>query len=167
MKTRNILSTLVLLLILNATLQAQVPRTEGKTLSQKSLVVADTIKGKTALLIVTFSKKAGDAALPWTKALQAKGIGSKCVVYQVAQLENVPGFFRRMAVAGMRKGVPAEKHDTFVILAGDTKAWKDFVGFEKEEDPHLVLMDTAGAVRHKVSGEVTDERLQELSEKLK
>lgn len=166
MTVRTILTALVTTLVLSGGLLAQVPRTEGKTLSKKPLVVADAIQGKMALLVITFSKKAGEAAMTWTKALQAKGMNSKCAIYQIAELEDMPGFFRRMAVSGMRKGVPTDKHDTFVILASDTQAWKDFVGFDKEENPYLVLIDVAGVVQYKISGEMTDERLKQITDKL-
>jgi len=154
-------------LVLGASLAAQVPRTEGKTLSQNPLVIADLIKGKPALLIVTFSKNAGENAKEWTKALQAKGINNRCVFYQVAELEDVPRFFRRLVIAAMRKGVPAEKYETFVILITETQVWKKFVGFNNEQDPYLVLIDASGAVQYKLSGEMTDERLKEIAEKLR
>lgn len=158
---------MVAIAVLSGTLVAQVPRTEGKSLSQKPVVVADAIKGRAALLIVTFSKSAGEKATAWTKTLQAKGVNDKSAIYQVAQLEDVPRFFRKLAISGMRKGIPVSYYDTFVILISDTQLWKDFVSFIREDDPYLVLVDALGQVRHKLSGEMNDERLKQITEKLK
>src|SRR3954471_2539809 len=80
---------------ISACMAQGVPRTEGKSLADKPLVVAEAIKGKPALLIITFSKGAGEKAAVWTKNLQEKGLlNGKFAFYQIAELEDVPRFFR-------------------------------------------------------------------------
>jgi hypothetical protein len=146
---------------------AQVPTTEGKTLSDKPVVVAEAIKGRPALLIVTFSRGAGEGAMGWMRSLQATGNLSRLAVYQIAALENVPRLFRRVAISGMRKAVPPVRHHLFVILTSDTQAWKDLVNFADEGDPYLVVIDSSGSVKHKIAGEMTEARMQQLAQTLK
>lgn len=43
-----------------------IPATEGKTLDDKTVSVSREVFGKRALLIVTFSRAAGEKAAEWT-----------------------------------------------------------------------------------------------------
>lgn len=67
-----------------------------------------------------------------------------------------------MAISGMKKGVPKERHPTFVILTKDLDAWKKFAGLDKDEVPYLLLLDAHGRVEHRVNGNLSDDSLRPL-----
>jgi len=45
------------------------PTTSGETLSGKKLVLAEAVKGHAAVLVIGFSREAGDGCGLWVKAL--------------------------------------------------------------------------------------------------
>jgi hypothetical protein len=59
------------------------PNTSGETLSGKSIVLADAVRGHAAVLVVGFGKEAGDGCAAWAKALLGDPALSGVVVYQV------------------------------------------------------------------------------------
>jgi hypothetical protein len=155
------LSILLLLATLAAAAPAQtvpMPSTEGTTLADQRVVIADAVKGKPALLIITFSRKAGDKAAEWRKELRQTNLpGPKYAFYQLAELEDVPRIIRWSVVSGIRRGIPAAEHGTFIILTKDTEQWKKFVGFknvvsENEDDPYLLVLDASGHIKARITG---------------
>ena len=144
------------------------PATEGKTLADQTVVVADAVKGKATLLIITFSRNAGDKASEWRKALRQRNLpGPKYTLYQIAELENVPRIIRWSVVSAMRRGIPPGEHSTFVILTKDTGPWKKFVAFKDEDDPYLVVLDESGSIKARIAGEKTGPLLEQLTQALK
>ncbi len=145
-----------------------VPRTEGKTLSERKIVLADELRGKEALLIVTFSRAAGSAAQEWTRHIQEKKLLKPGMsLYQVSMLEEVPRLLRGMVIGGIRKGVPAEKHAEFVVLVKDQNAWKKAVHHSHDDDPYLMRVNAAGVIQWRMVGRLTEARSQELAAQLK
>jgi len=122
------------------------PNTHGETLSGKSIVVADEVRGHAAVLIVGFSKDAGDGCGAWGKAIRADSALSGVAVYQIAMLEHAPAFVRGMIKSGMRKGVAAAEQDTFVVLVQDDKLWRNYFGVTADAEPYVALMDAKGQV---------------------
>jgi hypothetical protein len=153
------------------TLSAQtttLPTTEGKTLADERIVVADAIRNRPTLLIITFSRSAGDKASEWRKALRQKNLpGPKYTLYQIAELEDVPRIIRWSVVSGLRRGIPPAEHSTFVILTKDTDQWKRFASFKNEDDPYLLVLDAAGKIKACLSGEKTPALLEQLVQALK
>lgn len=145
----------------------QIPTTEGKTLDDKTVSISREIAGKRALLIVTFSKAAGEKAAAWTKALQENGVlDGRVAFYQIAHLQEVPRLFRGMAVSGISRGLPKERKSTFVILTTDLDAWNAIAAKEKDELPSLLLIGASGNIEHRVHAELTKENLRLLLSKI-
>jgi hypothetical protein len=156
------------LLAVGAAQTLALPRTEGTNLADQNLVVADAVKGKPALLIITFSRKAGDKASDWRKELRRINLpDSKYALYQVAELEDVPRIIRWSVVSGLRRGIPAAEHSTFIILTKDTDAWKSFVASKNEDDPYLLVLDASGNVKARLTGERSPALLAQLTQALK
>jgi hypothetical protein len=122
------------------------PDTPGETLSGKRIVVADAVRGHAAVLIVGFSKDAGDGCGAWARAVRADTALAGVAVYQIAMLEGAPGFVRGMIKSGMRKGVAAAEQDTFVVLVHDDKLWRNYFGVTADAEPYVALLDAKGQV---------------------
>jgi hypothetical protein len=122
------------------------PATSGETLSGKRLVLADAIRGHAAALVFGFSKDAGDPCGQWAKTLHADPAMAGVLVYQVASLEQAPGFVRGMIKSSMRKGVSTEDQDHFLVFTQDEKLWRGYFGVSNDKDPWVVFLDPTGKV---------------------
>jgi hypothetical protein len=123
------------------------PVTVGETLSGKKLVLAEAIKGHTAVLVIGFSREAGDGCGVWAKALHGDAAMAGVPVYEAAMLEKAPGFVRGMIKSGMRKGLTPAQQDAFVVLTQDEKLWRSYLQVTEEKDPYVVLLGAGGNVR--------------------
>jgi hypothetical protein len=122
------------------------PATSGETLGGKRLVLADAIRGHASVLIFGFSKDAGDPCGQWAKALRADPAMAGILVYQVASLEQAPGFVRGMIKSSMRKGMSTEDQDHFLIFTQDEKLWRSYFGVSNDKDPWVAFLDATGKV---------------------
>jgi len=124
------------------------PETEGENLLGQKIKIADSLKGKVGVLVIGYSKASGDITSAWEKRLSADFASSSVVtVYQVPILEGAPRFIRGMIVSGMKKGVPAPKQASFVVVVSDEDQWKRICGFQKGDDAYVVIVDRTGEVR--------------------
>jgi hypothetical protein len=122
------------------------PTTPGETLTGRRIVLADALRGHSAILIVGFTKDVGPACGEWVKAVQADTALSALTVYQVSMLEEAPSLLRGMIKSGMRKDLNADQQDHFVVLTQDDKVWRSFLSVASDKDPYVLLIDTSGQV---------------------
>jgi ATP synthase subunit 10 len=122
------------------------PATQGESLSGHSVVLAQAVRGHASLVIGSFSKEAGSSCEEWSKQVHGDAAMSSVTVYQMAELEQAPGFIRGMVKSALRKQVPAAWQDDFVVLTQDGKLWRDYFGVTTDKDPWIVLLDADGKV---------------------
>jgi hypothetical protein len=127
-------------------LAQSLPATAGETLSGKRIVLADAVRGRTAVLVAGFSHEGGMATRDWVKALRADSALSGAAVYQVAMLEGAPSFIRGMIRSGMKKGLTPSQQDSLIVLTQDEKLWQSYFGVTTDKDPYVVLVDASGKV---------------------
>jgi hypothetical protein len=104
------------------------PATAGESLSGHAVVLAEAVRGHASLVIGSFSKEAGSACEEWSKQVHADAAMGSVTVYQMAELEQAPGFIRGIVKSALRKQVPAAWQDDFVVLTQDGKLWRDYLG---------------------------------------
>ncbi len=132
------------------------PTTPGETLTGKRLVLADVLRGHAAVIVVGFSREAGDSCGLWLRTLHGDPALTNLLVYQIAMLEAAPGFIRGVIKSGMRKGVPAADQEQFLVFTQDEKLWRSYFGVTTDKDPYVVLLDAAGQVRWHGHGAAKD-----------
>lgn len=143
------------------------PQTEGKTLADEKMVVAEKVRGRVAVLVITFSRKAGEAAAPWTRRLTAEPQAPELAVFQVAHLQEVPRIFRGLITAMIKRGTPRQMHTTFVVLVTEEDLWKKFVDFKDSGVPYLVLVNGTGQTIWRGQGAIDEERYATLRDAIK
>jgi hypothetical protein len=80
------------------------PQIKGTSLEDREVTLPDAAAGKAALLIVTFSKAAGEHARAWNdRFVQDYPQDDKATSYSIAMLEDVPGLFRGMVRSGIKR----------------------------------------------------------------
>lgn len=129
-----------------ACLCQSMPTTAGETLSGRQIVLAEATRGHAAVLVAGFSHDGGMATGAWMKALRADAALAGIALYQVAMLEEAPGFVRGMIKRGMRKGLSAAEQDHSVVLTQDDKLWRSYFEVSEDKDPYVVLINGAGKV---------------------
>ncbi len=122
------------------------PTSAGETLSGKRIVLADSVKGHTAVLVAGFSREGGDGTGAWIKQLRADNAFAAATIYQVAMLAGAPGLMRGMIRNGMKKGTSPAEQNFSVVLTEDQKLWESFFGVTTDRDPYVVLLDTSGKI---------------------
>lgn len=132
------------------------PATQGETLSGRRIVLAEAVRGRPAVLIVGFSRDAGDGCGAWSRAVRNDPALAKVAVYQVAILEQAPGFVRGMIKSSMRKGISPSEQDEFVVLVQDEKLWRSYFGVTAEKEPYVEFLDASGQIRWHGHGEARD-----------
>src|SRR5579862_8494854 len=125
----------IAVVMLSASLPAQpalqaIPHTDAETLSDKKIVLPDAFAGHTAILIIGFSRAGGDSCTRWDKELRKEfSAVSALRIYSVAELQDAPKMVRGLIRHGMRKNVPNDEQDSFVLLYADEDLWKRLADF--------------------------------------
>jgi len=134
----------------------EIPRTAGETLSGKSIVLADEVRGRTVVLVAGFSREGGNGAGAWVKSLHADAALNGVAVYEIAQLAGAPSLIRGMIKSSMRKDVPPADQNNFVVLTLDEKPWRSFFEVSDDQVPYVVLIDATGKVLWRGHGQAAE-----------
>lgn len=101
------------------------PPLAGETLQGARVQLPADGQGSTTLVLVTFSRAAGEAARVWadrfaTEFRGAAGVG----FYSVMFLADAPSFVRGMILGGMRRGLPADRQARTLVIEEPADAWR-------------------------------------------
>lgn len=137
----------VLMTAASIALAATVPPTQTQTVSGKRVVLPDALAGHAAILVVGFTKSSRSQTTAWSAQL-AKDYGSEPRLqrFALAVLDDVPSFVRGMVIAGIRRGVPSDQQDAFLLLFDNAKPWKDLTNFKDPDDAYVILLDPTSHV---------------------
>ena len=141
------------------------PRLSGETLAGNAIVLPDAAKGKQIILIISFSRAAQEQTRSWGEKLkqQLPGVAR----YQVLELEDVPRFFRGFVKSSIRKGIPQESQNNFVLLFEGQDALKKIANYQSADDAYVVLLDANGNVTWREHGAVNDGKIAGLAKGVK
>ena len=143
------------------------PQLSGENLAGTPVVLPEEAKGKIAFLAITFSEKAGKSAQPWRERF-AKDHRSQPNVtdYSAAMLGGAPSIFRGMIKRAIKKGVPPQSQNRFLIVTSDNETWKKQLNVTDDDLPYLLLIDATGRVIWKDQGVFDETKYQALKTKL-
>src|SRR5262245_21384883 len=146
---------------------SQLPQLRGETLTGAPLALPDAAKGKIAFLAITFSEKAGKSARPWSERFEKDhGSRSNLTNYSVSMLGGAPRIFRGMITRAIKKSVPQQSQNRFLIGTSDEAEWKKYLNVADEELPNLLLLDGDGRVIWKDHGAFEEKKYEALKAKL-
>ena len=136
-------------------LGAALPHTEAETLSGKKIVLPDALTGRPTIVVIGFTKRSQSQTAAWSTQL-AKDYGTEPRLqrYSIAVLDDVPAFIRGMAISGIRRGVPKEQQDNFIVLTHDAKPWRDIAGITNADDAYVILVDNTAHIVAQTQGPV-------------
>jgi len=145
-----------------------IPRLSARTLSGGTVVLPDDLAAGVTILVVGFTRKAGDNTRPWVERLRrdftpAEGF----TVYSVAVIAGVPALFRPLAAGAIRGSVPPADRATFLIADQDESAWRLLAGYQAPDTPYIVAMDKSGAVLARAGGPYDEETYAEAAARIR
>ena len=142
-------------LVVSIVLGAALPHTEAETLTGKKIVLPDALTGRPSIVIVGFTKRSRSQTSAWaTQLTKDYGTETRLQRYSIAVLDDVPAFIRGMVISGIRRGVPENQQDTFLILTHDAKPWRDLAGISNADDAYVILFDNTAHVVAQTHGPV-------------
>src|SRR5581483_7741619 len=108
-----------------------IPTVTADSLDGRSVSLPGDLAGKPAILIVGFTKAAGDQCGAFARRLykEPSVVNGTVKVYQIAMLAAAPRFVRPMILHGMRGSVPKAEQSMFVPLYKGEKEWKQAASF--------------------------------------
>jgi hypothetical protein len=119
-----------------------IPQIKGATLEDQDIILPDAVRGKVTLLIITFSKAAGELGRGWNDPFfKDYPQDDKVTSYAIAMLEDVPSLLRGVVRGGIKKGVPSSMRRRFLTVNRDENQWKQYVGLKNDKEPYLLLLD--------------------------
>ncbi len=124
------------------------PQIQGTSLEDKEITLPDAAAGKVTLLIITFSKAAGERGRGWSDPFfKDYPQDDKITSYAIAMLEDVPSLLRGMVRGGIKRGVPLPMRRRFLTVTQDENQWKQYVGMKDDKDAYLILLDGKSQVQ--------------------
>jgi hypothetical protein len=146
---RGILTLLVLLLALATPPRGwsqTMPDTGAETLAGQPMVLADALRGRSAILVMSFSREAGTACDEWTRKLAADPALAAIPVYRAAMLEAAPGFVRGWIKSALRKQLSAADQQRYVLFSSDEKRWRSYLSVSNDKLPAVLLLSKDGLI---------------------
>jgi predicted transcriptional regulator len=140
------------------------PRVSGETLSGNAVILPDAAKGKAAVLIISFSRAAQEQTRLWGEKLKKELPNT--ATYQVLELEDVPRLFRGFVKSSIRKSIPKESHDRFILLFEGQDALKKVANYQAADEAYVLLLDANGNVVWREHGAVDEKKVAGLRQQL-
>jgi hypothetical protein len=138
-------------------LGAPLPHTEAEALSGKKIVLPDAVTGHPTIVVVGFTKRSQSQTTAWsTQLTKDYGTEPRLQRYSIAVLDDVPGLIRGIVISGIRRGVPKDQQDNFIVLTHDAKAWRDIAGISSPDDAYVILFDDTAHVVAQTHGSIAD-----------
>jgi hypothetical protein len=145
---------LLLLLSCVAGLPARVgtplPSLPVETLSGHALQLPAAWPPEPVLLIAGFSRASHAPCRAWAQRWRREG-PADLAVYQMAVIDDVPGWLRPMVARGIRKGVPEALHDRFLLVTERGEAWRKLAAYAEPDAAYLLLFDARHELRWQAS----------------
>lgn len=135
----------------------QFPKIEGENLLGKQVVLPDAAAGQPAAIVIGFTQNSLSQTKAWTSSVQ-----QELPIFTVAVLEDTPRLVRGTVMRGMKKGIPEDQRDHFIVIDHNGRDLKQAAGFDRPDDAYVLLLDKNGAIHWRFRGAVTDAALQEL-----
>ncbi len=162
---------LALVALCACALGQSIPQLTADSLDGRKVSLPSDFAGKSAILIIGFSRAAGDQCGPFARKLAKEHQGvvkGDLLVYQIAMLESAPKLVRPLILHGMRSGVPNAEQPNFLPLFHGEEEWKLLAGFTKSaaNDSYLLLVSPDGTIRWAGHGQFSDARYSEFKQHL-
>ena len=131
------------------------PVIQGEDLTGRKSALPASAKGRVTLVAMGFTYASRYAVEDWVKRYRDEfGANPSVNFYEVPIIGGIARMGKWFIDSGMRKGTPREDHDNVITVYGSASEWKKLVGFDKDDDAYLLLLDREGRVRWMHAGKL-------------
>ena len=141
------------------------PRVAGETLTKAQLELPSAASAKTAVVIFSFSRTAGNDARVWGEHL-LKDFANPILPYQVIELEGAPRLMRGIAVSGIKGTMPPDVQKQTIVMYRDEDLWKKRLAVTDDKRSYVIVLGPDGRIRWTNLGAFTDSEYQALKKLL-
>ncbi len=128
------------------------PPTPATTLADSALTLP--VPGKITLLAVGFSRSSGSAAgVAWKQMQPFCAAHPQVACYQVAVLQDAPGWIRGMIERGLRNARTQAEREQFAIVVTNEPAWKQVLHDTDARAGYAVLTGADGRILWQTQGQ--------------
>lgn len=172
-------SLITLLLCCSALLvNAQMfPALHCETLADQKLNIPQDVQGKRSVVCLAMSPKAEKLLRSWNNplynALIAEGMGGlmggrmyNANLCFVGMLKGIAKLGLNEAKNQSKKDIEKKLHSLFMISADDVTALMKTLQIDEVKEPHFYVLDEKGNILFHTSGEFSDAKLDQITEKL-
>jgi hypothetical protein len=139
------------------------PKTEEVTLAGDQINLEGALKGNTGVLILGFSKKSGEQAKAWAKALLSEFSAERSVaIFEMPILESMPRLVRGMAVRSMKNASSPTEREHFLPVFHNEMQWKQVAQFSEPDDAYILVLDRQQKIVWREHGPIDEKRKTEL-----
>jgi ATPase complex subunit ATP10 len=130
------------------------PKIKARSLAGTEFTLPDVAKGQVTLVAIAFRRQAQRMLDSWLVPFErAFGEQPTVTVYEVPMIEG--RIFKWMAStidAGMRAGIPKEKHNHVVTYYGNAAKYRQILEMEDRSLGYIFLLDPEGRIRWRGEG---------------
>ena len=142
------------------------PRFEVTTLNKNEKVIPENLLNSPSVFVIGFTKGSRKQTLAWTKALELRYATGTPKIYGVAVLETVPKFVRGFVKKMIKGDIKKDNYDDFFVVTQQSEQWKSLVDFNNKNDAYIIAMTEDFSVVHKISGTVSEEKIDLIEKSL-
>ncbi len=140
------------------------PKMQGRSLAGSDVAFPDAALGRIALISVAFERHAQGMLDSWSEPFVQKFGGDEA--YVAYELPIIDAFWPRLISfsidAGMRSGIPRERHPYVVTYYGDSTDLRQALGISDRSLGYAYLLDRHGVIRWAGNGYATASRIDEM-----
>jgi hypothetical protein len=140
------------------------PTLSGADLNGHVLTLPAAVQGRVTLLALGFGDPSRLAVQAWAhRFLSDFGGDSAVACYEVSMVGGMGAWLRPWIEASLRRSTPLEDRARLLMRYGGTGDWKRRVGFDRDSDAYLLLLDREGRVALLHHGPFIDANYQNLA----
>jgi hypothetical protein len=152
------------------------PAMEAETVEDKKVKLPGDVAGKYTLLGLAYSKKSEEELNSWFQPVfekfiqKSKGLMSSFTydvnVYFVPMFTGINAAATGTAKRKAMKNIDPQLLPYILFYKGELKTYKEALDFEKRDIPYFFVLDPHGKIVYATSGEYTDQKMDEVEEKI-
>ncbi len=150
------------------------PEIKGVSLSDHVVSVPTATKGKYTLICIAYSNKAEDDLKTWMNPTYNKFINKSGMLdanydvhlYFIPMFGGLRAATESIAKKELQEGTDKQFYDNVVCYRGSMKFYKETLKLEDKEKPYFYVLDKSGKIIYATSGVYTEDKMDEIEEKL-
>lgn len=128
------------------------PASQAESVRGTSVNGSELLRGRSGVLIMSFSRQAGPESDRWAAALAADPALRGLPVVRAAMLESAPGFVRSLIRSQLRRQLSAADQDAYFLFRSGESAWRAWFHVTDDKQPYIALLSGNGVVLWKSHG---------------